>query len=213
MSRTHRILIGLLALLALVAVSCGSDDDDDGGTTTSAGTGDTSAPDTTVAPETTAAAETTAAPDTTAAPETTAATETTAGDEAAVGPDVQITGVDLTTGTVTLTNTTDADIEIGGHWLCNRPVYVEVPAESLAAGASTDIVLGDFDAAGGEAALYTSNSFDDSGAIVDYVHWGSGGGRVDVAVEATVWTGDPIPADAVGDQLAQSEPGSAAGWS
>lgn len=68
-----RRMVGLMAVLALVATACGTDS-----------TADTVAPETTATPETTAAPETTVATETTAAPETTAASDTTAPTETTV---------------------------------------------------------------------------------------------------------------------------------
>jgi hypothetical protein len=92
-------------------------------------------------------------------------------------------------GHVTLTNTSDSEVTLDGLWLCNRPAYVELSG-SLAPGESTDVPasdLADLAVEGGEAALYSSDSFDSADDMIDYVQWGTGGGRGEVAVAAGLW--------------------------
>jgi hypothetical protein len=60
---------------------------------------------------------------------------------------------------------------------------VIAPGESLQVAASK-INLSD---GGSEVALYSSNNFDDPSAILDYVSWGSGGGRATEAADAGQW--------------------------
>ncbi|MFQ5557446.1 MAG: hypothetical protein ACE5GB_08080 [Acidimicrobiales bacterium] len=167
-SRTIRVL-ALLMAVSLVAAACG--DDDDGGS--SASGSDDAAADTGGSDD----ATTTAAPTTTAAiPE---------GGSPLDG--VHVTRVVFgAEGSVTLTNTGDEQVVLDGLWLCNRPSYSPLGG-TLGAGETIEIsagVLGDLPADGGEVALYTSNSFGDSSALIDYVEWGSGGGRESVAVGA-----------------------------
>jgi len=112
-------------------------------------------------------------------------------------------------GFVQITNFGNGAGDLSGHWLCQRPAYLELPATELGPGESVWVtanggdlefvgsVVGVVDAAGrlgsfslstGELALYTSQSFGDASAIVDYVEWGSSGhGRSSVAVEAAIW--------------------------
>ena len=99
---------------------------------------------------------------------------------------------------VTLTNTGDVAVAVEGMWLCNRPVYVPLsgslePGESVTV-SSAD--LGGLGAGGGEVGLYATRSFADATAMIDYVAWGSGGGRLGVAISAGVWSdGDSAPND------------------
>jgi hypothetical protein len=98
---------------------------------------------------------------------------------------------------VTITNVGTETITIDEVWLCNRPAYTSV-AVSLAPGESQPIdaaSLGGLGKDAGEVALYTSGSFDDPDAIVDYVGWGGGGGRASVALAAGIWPdGDTLEA-------------------
>ncbi|MEE8332173.1 MAG: hypothetical protein V3R84_10430 [Acidimicrobiia bacterium] len=117
---------------------------------------------------------------------------------------------------VTITNLGDAAVSVDGLWLCNRPGYTELPTAAIAAGSSLDIpadALGSLPGGGGEVALYTSNSFGDSSAMLDYVAWGSGGGRASVAEEAGLWpAGDSV--DVAGSEIMAATGGAAAGdWS
>jgi hypothetical protein len=112
-------------------------------------------------------------------------------------------------GFIQITNVGNAAGDAGGHWLCQRPAYFEIPSVVLEPGQSVWVAadrddlqfvgavvaavdaagtLGRLSAASGEVALYTSNSFSDPAAIVDYVEWGSSGhGRSGVAVDAGIW--------------------------
>jgi hypothetical protein len=158
---------------------------------------------TTIAPTTT----TTVAPTTTT---TTLPPATTVEPPADAAASYAITQIAFGAGAfIQITNTGNAPGDIGGHWLCQRPVYFEIPEVELGPGQSVwiaadgnDLVfVGDVvdvvDAAGGlgslalgsgEMALYSSRDFADPAAIVDYVEWGtSGHGRSGVAVEAGIW--------------------------
>ncbi len=92
-------------------------------------------------------------------------------------------------GFVRITNDSDADLSLDGLWLCNRPTYVALSG-TVTAGGSVEIAasgLGGLSASGGEAALYTVRDFSNSDEIIDYVQWGTGGGRESVAVGAGLW--------------------------
>ena len=163
MRRRALALLTILLALVLAAAAC-SDDDDGGGEEGD----DAAAESTTTAPTTTATV-----------PE---------GGEA-------ITGVSLTEvvfgadGHVTLTNESDAEDTVDGLGLCNRPAHTALTG-TIAAGGTLEVPaaeLGGLPIEGGEAALYTAEDFDNSEAIIDYVQWGTGGGREAVAVEAGLW--------------------------
>ncbi len=127
-------------------------------------------------------------------------------------PGLQVTAVDFTTGVAVITNVGERDIDLTGHWVCNRPNYAELPARVLQPTESVEVSLGGFPAAGGEVAVYTSDAFGDPTAISTYVGWGSGGGRQPVAEDAGIWTGAPV--QPTGDTITLSgDPGSADGWS
>lgn len=158
-------------VLALLAAGCGGADEpvDAGGAATDP-----------------APAETTGAPDTPAPAET----ATTPGDDAAPSVRLAIVGVDPGNGTVTLRNLGDEDVSLSGLWVCNRPSYTELPAETIAAGGELEVDVRAIGIAptGGEVALYRGNSFSSADAILDYVTWGGGdAGRRSVAVEAGIW--------------------------
>lgn len=193
-------LVPLIALL-LLAAACSSDDED----------GEPTAPAPTEAPQAEAPATTqapTTSQPTAAEPEsTTVATEAVPEGDAAFAMTQVVFG---DSGYVVITNVGNGTGDVGGHWLCQRPAYFEIPSTELAPGESVWVAaadgaglvpaqgvvavvvanrsLGAFSVETGEMAMYTSNGFGDSTAIVDYVEWGSAGhGRSSVAVEAGIW--------------------------
>lgn len=190
------------ALVALVLNACG----DTGGETAPVPTA-TSAPQTTT---------TTAPVPATAPGTTTTTTATTQPPPTEVTPPENATAVFSLTQVafgdaafVQITNTGNGPGDLGGHWLCQRPVYFEIPDVELGPGESVWIaadggdlqfvgtVVGVLDAEGrlgslapasGEVALYRSNDFSSIDAIVDYVEWGTAGhGRSSVAAGAGIW--------------------------
>lgn len=98
-----------------------------------------------------------------------------------------------------------------GHWLCQRPGYLELPDVVLAPGerlfvgmaheptavgaaavVNADGVLGEVVVESGEVGLYYNlgarPDFGDATQIIDYVEWGEPGhGRSETAVEAGLW--------------------------
>lgn len=208
-----RKLAPVFALLVLAA-ACSSDSGDDAPATSSLVTevSPTEAPGTTVAPPTSAPVAETEVTTTVpaAAPE---------GD-----PEFALTQVVFgDSGYVVVTNIGSGTGDVGGHWICQRPAYLEIPSTELDPGQSVWIAaqtgdglvpaqgavavipanrsLGAFDATSGEVALYTSSEFGDSTFIIDYVEWGSAGhGRASVAIEAGIWldgTFVEVPEEAV----------------
>ena len=137
----------------------------------------------------------------------------TSGGSATSANGLAVTAVDTGAGVVTITNNGSADLDLSGHQLCNRPNYVAVPEETLAPGESIDVTLGGLAAGGGEAALYTSADFGSSDAMISYVTWGSGGGRLSVAESGGHWSGDPVAEPADGSLTLTGDAGSASGWS
>lgn len=204
-------------VLVMAAAACASDD----ATETSVAGADTSAAAaTTTVPATTSAAggsDTTASP-TTQAPTTTASdtgsttTMSTTTTTISAGPGIlAVTSVVFGPPTyVTVTNVGGSPIELGNHWLCQRPAYIQLPSFEMEPGDRVAVGLGEVppadlvgltaifelgDALGevsrddGEIALYSAPSFADPNSILDYVEWGSAGhGRSDVAVAAGIWT-------------------------
>lgn len=106
-------------------------------------------------------------------------------------------------GVVRLQNMTADTVSLDGWWLCQFPRYWPFPAVDLAPAAQLRIRLGagddtadtlhanggaaTLDPAGGEIALYRSSAFEFDDAIVSYVAWGDGGGRLNVAQSAGIW--------------------------
>jgi hypothetical protein len=130
---------------------------------------------------------------------------------------------------VELLNTGGSTVNISTYWLCRFPNYSQL--------SSLTGICGDLNLAPGglvtvdlnyvlnptddELGLYTAADFENPGAIVDYVEWGSSGHtRSTVAVAALIWTdGDFVPSwnecasleydgsgDSSGDWNAQDEP-------
>lgn len=191
--------IALPIALVLVLAACG----DDGASAETTVT--TAAPTTTSAETTTSAAETTTS---TQATTTTAAETTTTGADGPTGIVFQIASVTFGAPMVTIYNIGDEGGSLAGHWLCQRPSYVELPDITLEPGEGVAISLGGnvflpppglktgdgvfnvgaLSASSGELALYSSNNFGSSDDIVSYVEWGTADhGRSSVAVGAGIW--------------------------
>ncbi len=136
------------------------------------------------------------------------------GQDAGEGSDMVIAAIDFASGTVTLRNDGATPYDLTGHFLCNRPTYIEVPAGEVAPGASVDVAFS-VDAGDGEMALYTSRSFDDPDAMLRYVQWGGDPhGRTATAVAAGVWQeGDSVAGGAANLTSSGSDPKTAADWS
>ncbi len=124
---------------------------------------------------------------------------------APVGIFIDEIGLDGAAGWVTLVNTSDGPIDVGGWFICQRPSYWPLPDVCIApgqrliinaaAGDATDGVL--FAGGGigalldsGEIGLYDSANFGDAGSMIAYVGWGTGGGRKSVARSAGLWQDD-----------------------
>ncbi len=196
-------LLAPTALVLLVA-ACG---DGATATTIAAAPPATAAPETTTPPSETAAATTTS----TAPAQTTPST--TVPPPADAFPAFALTQVVFgDNGYVAVTNVGDGPGDPGGHWLCQRPLYFEIPSTPLepgetvwvAAGDGADLegslgpsvtavvsasgTLGTFKQDTGEIGLYRTGDFGSSDAIVHYVEWGEPGhGRAGVAVTAGIW--------------------------
>lgn len=192
--------IALSLALAIVAASCGGAEggaDEPSTPTTEASTTTTQQTTATTQPTTTP----THADTTTTEASTTTVEDTTTTAEA----ETVLTGLAITSvvfgDSVVVTNNTNADVDLTGWWLCNRPAYVELvgtlsPGESIEINA---VDLGGLSADDGEVGLYNARDFGNSGAMQDYVAWGSGGGRESVAVGAGLWIADAAaPNDGAG---------------
>ena len=186
-----RQLLAPLTALALVGGACGNDDDSD----------DAAVEDTVQDDYGTSSERAEPEPEPEPAPE-----------PGVPSSGLQVTSVDFTTGVAVITNLGEVDIDLTGHWICNRPSYAELPAQVLGPGESVEASLGGFSAEGGEVAIYTSDAFGDSTAIPTYVSWGPEGGRQPVAEEAGIWSGDAVQPSGESIQLTGA-PGTAEGWS
>ncbi len=196
--------IALLLALVLVVAACG---DDDAGTTTAAATATTTAAATTTT--TAAATATTTAEDMTEETMAEDMTEETMAEDMAIeGAIFEITSVSFGAPMVVITNVGTEAGNLGGHWICQRPGYQELPDIEVGPGESVAISLGGnvflpppgtltiegqlniggISASSGEIGLYSSNAFGSADAMVSYVEWGnSGHGRSGTAVEAGLW--------------------------
>ena len=102
-------------------------------------------------------------------------------------------------GTFELKNNGASSVDITNYWMCDRPTYARVGTLTIASGdldlaPGEIVVFEDWDflnAEGDELALYETNAFGSSAAILDYVQWGFNPGdptREGVAVAAGIWT-------------------------
>lgn len=108
---------------------------------------------------------------------------------------VRINEVNPSGGWIELHNTGEEAVDVSAYQFCNRPAYAAVGDLEIVSGETTiepdgflvvswDAIVGDT----AELGLYTSASFSDATAMVDYLAWGgAGGGREGVAVEAGLW--------------------------
>lgn len=202
----------VMMVLVLLAASCSGDDvaDTTAGTspTTSEGATPSSATETTGSPIDDSTTTTTPA-----GTEATTSTSTTTTTTSTIAPGPGVLALTrVVFGPVvyvTVTNIGNAPTELGQHWLCQRPAYVQLPAfemqpgDTVAIGLGTDAppdlveyaavfemgaALGTISKADGEMGLYLEPSFDSPSSMVDYVEWGtSGHGRSGVAVLAGIW--------------------------
>lgn len=222
-----------LALTIALALTAACGDGADSTTSAVPTTATTATSSTTTLAAGTSTTSTTEAPEST----TTSTTTTLATSGDAVMALTQVVFGDA--GFVEITNVGTAPGDIGGHWLCQRPLYFEIPPAELAPGESIWLVAGDagsvdtgdprivavidaarafgeLSATTGEVALYRSNTFSSAEEIVDYVEWGtSGHGRSSVAVEAGLWTAGEtvaIPDNTVSIFSAGATGEGAAGW-
>jgi hypothetical protein len=99
---------------------------------------------------------------------------------------------------VEIVNTGTAVIDIGEWWLCARFQYGQLNTLTLLSG--DDYILGpgeklvvrahaDLDDSASDLGLYTTNTFTDANAMVDFVQWGTDQdvGRSDVAAAKGIW--------------------------
>lgn len=108
-------------------------------------------------------------------------------------PTIAVTGVDLNSGTVAITNNGDAEVDVNGLILCNFPAYAPIAdAPVIAPGETITVDSGAagvaLDAATGEMGIYTSPDYENPDAMITYVEWGEPGHqRSPVAIAAGVW--------------------------
>lgn len=118
-------------------------------------------------------------------------------------------------GEIEIFNGTDEAINLSSYWLCNFPDYQQISALTLECG-DLELLPGEylvvtgfsgFDAVDAELGLYSTNTFANPDAVVDYLEWGSTGHqRSSVAVAAGVWTaGDFVDAPTADNSLQSSK--------
>ncbi|MDH3649048.1 MAG: T9SS type A sorting domain-containing protein, partial [Saprospiraceae bacterium] len=127
---------------------------------------------------------------------------------------------------VEIKNVGTAAQDISSLWLCQFPSYVQFSDMTITCQGG-DLMLDSgevvafqapfsFQASDGELAIYSTNSFGSSSAIVDYVEWGSTGHeRSSVAQSAGIWpSGDFVAAFAGSNSISYDGEGDAASdWS
>lgn len=201
----------LLIVLSLLAAACaGTNDSLVEETSTTADGG---------ASVTTSTSATTSAPETTSSTSATTTSSSGAPDSGvsdAASPLV-VVAIDFAAGFILIRNDGDEDYALGGHWICNRPTYSQLPDEVLAPGDVIEIeasVVG-LNADSGELALYTSRDFSNADDVVRYVQWGTDShGRTATAVAGGVWQkGDFVDNQSGNLESVGSDPVSAADWS
>ena len=205
-----RRTLGPILALALLAAACSSGGDSaDGGQSTT-----TKATTTVVETTTSAVADTSSTTgSTTTAPETT----TTVGDVPTGESPLVVMSIGFDTKFILIRNDGDDDYDLSGHWVCNRPSYLQLPDQVLAPGDAIEIdvrTLG-LNPDSGELALYTSGDFASSTDIIRYVQWGTDShGRTSVAVAGGVWPeGDFVDNQGGNLESTGSNPVSSADWS
>lgn len=117
--------------------------------------------------------------------------------EACVSPSAQVRIVSFNpdNNEVQLQNQGNASIDLSNHFLCNFPIYNELNTISIVSGTlvldPNEMLTLSWPAltgTSGEIGLYSTNTFEDVNAIMDYVQWGSGNNtRASVAVSGGVW--------------------------
>jgi hypothetical protein len=205
----RRAIAPVLAL-TLLAAACGSDNDssvEDTSTTTPAPT----------TAETSTSTTTTVAVTTTTTAAVTTTSDGSGGEPGDSGSALVIVAVSFDTGFILIRNDGDADYDLSGHWLCNRPTYTQLPDLVLAPGDVIEIDASKvgLDADSGELGLYTSGDFGNPAAIIRYVQWGTDShGRTGTAVAGGVWQdGDFVDNQGGNLESSGSDPVSVADWS
>ncbi|MEO0403727.1 MAG: hypothetical protein AAF193_02540, partial [Bacteroidota bacterium] len=140
--------------------------------------------------------------------------------------EIVLNEIDPSTSQIEIKNIGDQSLNIGTYWLCNFPDYVRINNTTIVSG-NMNIAPGellvvqtpasfDYNVTDSEMGLYSSSSFGNAAAIVDYVEWGSSGHiRSGVAVSAGIWsTGDFHPSFGSNETLAYDGSGNASNdWS
>ncbi|WP_306643600.1 T9SS type A sorting domain-containing protein [Sanyastnella coralliicola] len=102
------------------------------------------------------------------------------------------------------------EVPVGNYFLCSFPIYTEIEDMTIVSG---DLNLGpgeilvvsghEMGDSDDELGLYILPQYSNSGAIIDYVEWGSSGHvRANVAIGAAIWSmGDFIPTVNAGESV------------
>lgn len=112
-------------------------------------------------------------------------------DDSSALTDLQLVGVDFELDSIILTNAGTDVVTTEGLWVYQDGEVSEFNVFFI--DPRTEILfsvrdIGGVDTAGGEIALYSSDSFSDPDSLIEYVAWGtSGHSRSNVAVDAGRW--------------------------
>ena len=113
------------------------------------------------------------------------------GDEEGTLEDLQLVGVDFELNSIIITNEGASDVRTQGLWVYQDGEVSEFNIFTIEP--RTEILfnigdVGELEASGGEVALFTSDTFSDPDALLEYVAWGATGhSRMDVAIDAGKW--------------------------
>jgi hypothetical protein len=106
--------------------------------------------------------------------------------------DVQLVGVDFELNSIMLTNGGAEDLLTNGLWIYQDGEAFELSFFTIKPRTTIFFSVRDLDGidpSGGEIALFSSDSFEDEEAVLDYVAWGTSGHHlVDTGVVSGVWS-------------------------
>ena len=122
------------------------------------------------------------------------------GDDEGTLEDLQLVGVDFELNSIIITNEGASDVRTQGLWVYQDGEVSEFNIFTIEP--RTEILfnigdVGELEPSGGEVALYSSDSFSDPNALLEYVAWGATGhSRIDVAIDAGKWNEEgPVATD------------------
>lgn len=108
--------------------------------------------------------------------------------------DLQLVAVDFQLNSIVITNNGNDTVRTQGLWAYQNGEAFEFNIFSIEPRANIVFSvrrLGQVENSGGEIALFSSDTFSDPDAMIDYVAWGtSEHSRSQIAAEALLWSGD-----------------------